>query len=100
MHYLQESAFFFSEALTVVPWGYASDRYGRRPILLLAPLGLTFAMLLFGTSTTFWPLVVARCMQGIFNGNIGVTRSVMAEVNSLIYISSTILMHFTVDRYL
>ncbi|KAF8183406.1 major facilitator superfamily domain-containing protein [Pholiota molesta] len=77
---LIESAFFLSESLTVVPWGYLSDRYGRRPILLIAPLGLTFSMLMFGMSTTYWPLVVVRCLQGTFNGNIGVTKSVMAEL--------------------
>ncbi|KJA17811.1 hypothetical protein HYPSUDRAFT_145981 [Hypholoma sublateritium FD-334 SS-4] len=75
-----ESTFFLSESLTVVTWGLLSDRYGRRPILLIAPLGLTAAMLIFGLSTTFWPLVFARSLQGIFNGNIGVTRSVIAEV--------------------
>jgi len=57
--------------MTVVQWGYLSDRYGRRPVLLTAPLGLTVAMLGFGTSTTFWPLVAFRCFQGIFNGGIG-----------------------------
>ncbi|KAF9480008.1 major facilitator superfamily multidrug-resistance, DHA1 sub-family [Pholiota conissans] len=75
-----ESTFFFSEALTVVQWGYLSDRYGRRPILLCGPLGLAFAMLFFGMSTTFWPLVAMRTLQGIFNGNIGVSKSMMAEM--------------------
>ncbi|KJA22871.1 hypothetical protein HYPSUDRAFT_201933 [Hypholoma sublateritium FD-334 SS-4] len=75
-----ESAFFAAESLTVVQWGYLSDRYGRRPILLIAPLGLGCAMFAFGMSMTFWPLVVARCFQGIFNGNIGVSKSILAEM--------------------
>ena len=69
--FLQESTFFFSESLTVVLWGYLSDRYGRRPVLLGGPLGLSLAMIVFGMSTTFWPLVLMRTLQGIFNGNIG-----------------------------
>ncbi|KAF8150885.1 major facilitator superfamily multidrug-resistance, DHA1 sub-family [Crassisporium funariophilum] len=76
----QESAFFFAECATVVQWGYFSDRYGRRPVLLLGPLGLAVSMLMFGQTTTFWPLVGFRCLQGIFNGNIGVSRSVIAEI--------------------
>ena len=52
--------------------GHLSDQYGRRPVLLLGPLGLTIAMFSFGMSTTFWPLVISRCFQGVFNGNIGV----------------------------
>ncbi|KAF7762283.1 hypothetical protein Agabi119p4_8876 [Agaricus bisporus var. burnettii] len=75
-----ESTFFFTETITVFHWGWLSDRIGRRPVLLLGPLGLTFAMLWFGYSTSFWPLVFARCFQGIFNGNIGVSKTIMVEL--------------------
>ncbi|PPR03542.1 hypothetical protein CVT24_007029 [Panaeolus cyanescens] len=77
---LIESAFFFAESATVVQWGYLADRVGRRPVLLIGPLGLAFSMVFFGMSTTFWPLVVFRCLQGVFNGNIGVTKSIIAEI--------------------
>ncbi|KAJ2926053.1 hypothetical protein H1R20_g11034, partial [Candolleomyces eurysporus] len=80
-----ESTFFFSETLTVFAWGWLSDLLGRRPVLLLGPLGLSLAMLGFGFSTTFWPLVFFRAFQGLFNGNIGensvgVSKSVLAEI--------------------
>ncbi|KAG5644648.1 hypothetical protein DXG03_008030 [Asterophora parasitica] len=75
-----ESAFFFAEALTVFQWGRMSDKFGRRPVLLLGPLGLSIFMLTFGLSNNFWSLVVSRCMQGVFNGNIGVSKSVMGEI--------------------
>ncbi|TFK75575.1 MFS general substrate transporter, partial [Pluteus cervinus] len=75
-----ESVFFVTEALTVFQWGRASDRYGRKPILVLGPLGLALAMLGFGFSKSFWPLVAFRCFQGAFNGNIGVSKTVMAEL--------------------
>jgi len=29
-------------------------------------------MFLFGMSTSFWTLLISRCFQGVFNGNIGV----------------------------
>jgi len=72
---VQESTFFLAECLTVIQWGYLSDRFGRRPVLLIGPLGLSISMLMFGLSTTFWPLVFFRCLQGTFNGNIGVYLS-------------------------
>ncbi|KAF8622859.1 hypothetical protein AX15_006703 [Amanita polypyramis BW_CC] len=75
-----QSVFFFAEAVLVVPWGMASDRYGRRPVLLLGPLGLAIVMLGFGMSTAYWPLVAFRCMQGAFNGNIGVSKSIVGEI--------------------
>ncbi|KAJ6553591.1 major facilitator superfamily domain-containing protein [Mycena vulgaris] len=76
-----ESVFFLAECLTVVYFGRASDRYGRRPVLLFAPIGLAMAMLGFGLSKNFWALVGFRCLQGAFNGNIGVSKSVMAEIS-------------------
>ncbi|KAJ7149651.1 major facilitator superfamily domain-containing protein [Mycena filopes] len=76
-----ESIFFLAECLTVVWFGRASDRYGRRPILLIGPVGLALSMLGFGLSKRFWSLVVFRCFQGAFNGNIGVSKSVMAEIS-------------------
>ena len=53
----------------------ASDRLGRRPLLILGPLGLSLAMLGFGMSTQFWTLLAFRILQGIFNGTIGLFPS-------------------------
>ncbi|KAK7017703.1 major facilitator superfamily multidrug-resistance DHA1 sub-family [Favolaschia claudopus] len=78
---LIESVFFLAECLTVVYFGRASDKFGRRPVLLFGPIGLAIAMFGFGLSKRFWSLVVWRCFQGAFNGNIGVSKSVMAEIS-------------------
>ncbi|TFY59310.1 hypothetical protein EVJ58_g5857 [Rhodofomes roseus] len=61
-------------------WGRASDRLGRRPIMMSGLLGLTLSMLGFGLSKTYWALVLARCAEGALNGNVGVTKSMMAEI--------------------
>ncbi|KAG5636708.1 hypothetical protein H0H81_007104 [Sphagnurus paluster] len=74
------SVFFFAEAVTVFHWGWISDRLGRRPILLLGPLGLASAMFSFGLSKGFIPMVVSRAIQGVFNGNLGVAKTVIAEI--------------------
>ena len=69
----QESMFFLAEATTVVFWGMASDRFGRRSILIFGPLGLSITMLGFGASTQFCSLVMFRFFQGVFNGNMGLS---------------------------
>ncbi|KAJ6455388.1 major facilitator superfamily domain-containing protein [Mycena sanguinolenta] len=76
-----ESVFFMAECATVLLWGMASDRFGHRRILLIGPFGLALAMLGLGMSRTFWPWVFFRFMQGSFNGNIGVSKSVMVELS-------------------
>ncbi|KAH8807028.1 major facilitator superfamily domain-containing protein [Flagelloscypha sp. PMI_526] len=75
-----ESLFFLTEGATVLLWQIASERFGRRPVLLLAPLGLGLSMLSFGWSKTFGPLVVSRGFQGLFNGDVGVTKTALAEI--------------------
>ncbi|KAI0636220.1 MFS general substrate transporter [Trametes polyzona] len=77
---LIESCFYAVEAVCVLQWGRASDRIGRKPVLLAGLLGLTLSMIGFGLSRAFWATVLARCAEGALNGNIGVTKSMMAEI--------------------
>ena len=69
----QESMFFLAKAVTVVFWGMASDRFGRRSVLIFGPLGLSIAMFGFGASKQFSSLVMFRLFQGVFNGNMGLS---------------------------
>lgn len=34
----------------------------------------------FGLSNTYWVLIVARCVQGSMNGNIGITKVALADL--------------------
>ncbi|KAH6917777.1 major facilitator superfamily domain-containing protein [Coprinopsis sp. MPI-PUGE-AT-0042] len=77
---LVESVFYAAECLTVMHWGRASDIVGRKPILLGGMAGLAVSMFGFGLSKQYWTLILSRCLQGAFNGNVGVTKSVMAEI--------------------
>ncbi|KAH8807018.1 major facilitator superfamily domain-containing protein [Flagelloscypha sp. PMI_526] len=76
---IMESLFFISEGTTAVLWQIASDRFGRRPLLLLAPLGLGITAITFGLAETFAGLIVSRTIQGTFNGDVGVTKTALAE---------------------
>ncbi|KAF7986457.1 hypothetical protein HWV62_31231 [Athelia sp. TMB] len=77
---LIESAFYATEAICVLQWGRASDRLGRKPILLGGLLGMTLSMLGFGLSRKFWSVVLARCAEGALCGNIGVCKGMIAEI--------------------
>jgi MFS family permease len=57
-----------------------SDRIGRKPPLVFGTLGLAAAVTGFGLSTTFVSLAIFRSLQGVFNGNIGITKAVLAEI--------------------
>ncbi|KIK76845.1 hypothetical protein PAXRUDRAFT_835199 [Paxillus rubicundulus Ve08.2h10] len=66
--------------MTVLQWSRASDRVGRKPVLLLGIFGLSLSMLCFGLSRTFTGLVLSRCITGALNGNIGVMKSMLGEL--------------------
>ena len=63
--------FYIAEGSTVMLWSMASDRFGRRSVMILAPLGLSLTTLSFGASTRFRSLMMFRFLQGVFNGTTG-----------------------------
>lgn len=45
-------------------WGSLSDKYGRKPMLLIGMVGMGAAMLLFALSTQLWMLYLAQILSG------------------------------------
>ncbi|KAG0271310.1 hypothetical protein BGZ95_000888 [Linnemannia exigua] len=74
------SSFFFAQFCTSIFWGYMSDRYGRRPILLLGLCGSTIACIFFGLSKSLAWAIISRSMCGLLNGNVGVAKSMLGEI--------------------
>jgi multidrug resistance protein len=68
-------------ALVMAPlWGRASDRYGRRPMILAGLLGSAVAYVLFGLADTLWLLFASRFVQGAGSGGItGVVQAYVAD---------------------
>jgi len=74
------SLYFAAQAVTVLQWSRLSDKVGRKPVLLCGILGTVVSSVLFGISRSFWALVFSRCLNGMLNGNVGVMKSMMAEL--------------------
>jgi DHA1 family multidrug resistance protein-like MFS transporter len=50
-------------------WGALSDRFGRRPIILIGLIGFSVSFLLFGLAfDQLWLMYVARILGGLFSG--------------------------------
>ena len=60
--------------------GRLSDRFGRRPILLLSLFGTLISFLILGFAKTLWLLFIARISDGITGGNISVAQAYIADV--------------------
>lgn len=60
--------------------GRLSDRYGRRPLLLISIIGNVIAYLLFAFAGSFWLLVFSRIIAGIANSNLSVAQAYIADI--------------------
>jgi len=62
--------------------GRLSDKYGRRPVLLISLLGTALGFLILGFATTLWLLFVGRIIDGISGGNISTAQAYIADVTT------------------
>ncbi|KRM11846.1 multidrug efflux MFS transporter [Paucilactobacillus suebicus] len=49
-------------------WGKLADRYGRKPMIVRASVGMTIIITSMGFVTNVWQLFALRFIQGIFSG--------------------------------
>lgn len=63
-------------------WGQLSDRYGRRPVILISLLGAALAHTGFAFATTLNGLLLARAFAGLFGGNISAAMAYIADVTA------------------
>jgi multidrug resistance protein len=60
-------------------WGRVSDRYGRRPALLIGLTASAMAYIVFGFAESLWLLCVSRLVQGAGGGTTGVAQAYVAD---------------------
>ncbi|KAL1836052.1 hypothetical protein VTJ49DRAFT_5626 [Mycothermus thermophilus] len=74
------AVFSVAQSITAVAWGKASDRFGRKPILLLGLANTTVCFLLWGIATSLPMAIIIRAVMGGGNGNVGIIRTMVAEM--------------------
>ncbi|KAG6333599.1 hypothetical protein ID866_5484 [Astraeus odoratus] len=75
-----ESTFALSQLFSIYHWAKLSDVIGRRPVILAGIVGTATMTIFFGLSTSLAGILVARCLGGIFAGNIAVIHSALGEI--------------------
>jgi DHA1 family tetracycline resistance protein-like MFS transporter len=62
--------------------GRLSDRYGRRPLLLVSLMGTVAAFLMLGLAKSLWMLFLSRIVDGLLGGNISLAQAYITDITS------------------
>jgi len=62
--------------------GRLSDKYGRRPVLLISIIGTGIGFLTIGFAKTLWMLFAGRILDGITGGNISTAQAYIADITT------------------
>jgi MFS family permease len=73
------SAFSLAQLLSAPLWGRVSDRYGRRPALLVGLGAAAIAYVVFANANSLWMLLASRLVQGAGGGTVGVVQAYVAD---------------------
>jgi DHA1 family multidrug resistance protein-like MFS transporter len=71
------------QLMFVVVWGKLSDKYGRKPIIIIGLVGFVVMQLFTGLATSLTMLYVARIFGGIFTSSvIPVSNAYLSDITS------------------
>jgi multidrug resistance protein len=73
------ASFSIAQVAVAPLWGRLSDKWGRRPPLLIGLAGSAVAFLIFGFADAIWLLFLSRIAQGASGGTTGVKQAYVAD---------------------
>lgn len=59
--------------------GHASDRVGRKPMLLISQIGTCSGFIVMALATSLWMLYAARIIDGVTAGNLSIAQAYIAD---------------------
>ena len=76
------SVYSFCQLLFSPVWGGLSDRWGRRPIMLLSTFGSALSYVIFAFAPSLGVLFFSRIIAGLMAGNIATAQAYVSDVTS------------------
>jgi len=77
---LISSVFSLCQLASGPMWGHVSDRVGRKAVLIISQIGATIGWMMLAFAPTIAWVFVARIVEGVSGGNIGITQAYVADV--------------------
>lgn len=76
------ASFSAAQFLFAPIWGRLSDRFGRRPILVLGLFGSGLSYVLFGLAESVLVLLISRIAAGVMGANVAVAQAYVADTTT------------------
>jgi Nitrate/nitrite transporter len=73
------ASFSIAQLISAPMWGRFSDRYGRRPALMVGLTASAIAYVIFGYADSLWLLFLSRLVQGSGGGTVSVIQAYVAD---------------------
>jgi MFS family permease len=73
------ASFSIAQLASAPLWGRVSDRFGRRPALMVGLGASGVAFIVFGFATSIWMLFLSRLIQGAGGGTTGVAQAYIGD---------------------
>ena len=74
------ASYALSQFIAVPTLGALSDRYGRRPVLIISLFGSVIGYLIMGVGGALIMLFLGRVIDGLTGGNIAITDAYLADI--------------------
>lgn len=78
---LLTASFAIAQFLATPAIGAISDRYGRRPVMLICVLGSAISYFMFGWAGALWVLFLSRIIDGITGGVAATAQAYIADTS-------------------
>jgi MFS family permease len=73
------SSFSLAQLLSAPLWGRLSDKWGRRPVIMVSLLASAISYIVFGFAHSMLVLFLSRIVQGAGGGTVGVIQAYVAD---------------------
>lgn len=75
------AVYSFCSFLSAPILGAFSDKYGRRPVLIISGFATTVGWLIFASSGSLFGLFIGRIIEGLASGNISAANSYLSDIS-------------------
>ncbi|MEM6285467.1 MAG: MFS transporter, partial [Chloroflexota bacterium] len=76
------AAFPIAQLVGVPMMGALSDRFGRKPLLLISQVTTCASFVLLGLANTLWLVILSRMIDGLFGANIATAQAALTDISS------------------